>query len=330
MTDLDLENGQADIPPQLALKASRSLEESHAQITKHWLSSIIDDLDLASLQTFPTAELSSSLPKLISYFSRSLSEPAGAGEDRDAVSGLAESISALDREASAPDSMFLHYAILKQALLQAVARDMRSSDAQAMAVFERFDRSFMEFLKAGIESYLDRSASRLQHLANTDALTGLFNIRYFRRQLHDNLEMFKRYQVPFSLMMLDLNRLKQINDGQGHGAGDRALKHLARIMMKEKREMDIAARYGGDEFFLILPGTLTEDAESLGRRIAESVNEVNRRTAGREMTSVSIGIASCPDDGTEVATLRAKADRALYLAKKKPDSGIASFSEAAE
>ena len=127
--------------------------------------------------------------------------------------------------------------------------------------------------------------------------------------------------------MIDLDRLKQLNDVCGHQAGDRALKHLAALMNGEKRETDIAVRYGGDEFFLLLPGTLTEEAEQLAMRIRHCVQALNLSSGGREMTGVSIGVVSCPSDGTDVGTLRAKADRALYLAKSIGGGAVARYQE---
>lgn len=300
----------------VAQKAGISLENREEQITKKWLKAMIDDMELNSLQSFPTEMLLSNIPQLIGCIARSIMEPAPAPCESQELNDLAACMATMRKDEPAATKVFDDYAMLKYLFIEAAAMDLRSSDVRALHVFQRLDASFMNFFKAGLEAYMDQHSRELRQMANTDALTGLFNVRYFRQQLHGNLEMFKRYSVPFSLMMLDIDKLKQLNDTMGHEIGDCALKQLADVLMKEKREVDIAFRCGGDEFFLILPGTVISDVEAASRRIIEKLKTVKLGTGGREMTSVSIGIVSCPRDGTDVGSLRAKADQALYLAKQ--------------
>jgi len=296
-------------------KASVSLKRHETDIIKKWLTTVIDDLGLTSLQSFPTQELSAGFPELIDYIVRSIQEsPEGRTNDFH-LDEIAARLATLRREGPALEKMLDDYALLKRLLQDAAVRDLRKTDLAAIQLSQRIDEGFNNILKAGIGAYIEQNSIELEHLANTDALTGLFNVRYFRRQLHRNLEMYKRYRIPFALMMLDLDNLKELNDALGHNAGDSAIRHLASVMNNEKRETDIAVRYGGDEFFLLLPGTSTDEAERLGHRVSRRVRHINLMTGGKEITGVSIGVVSCPADGTDVGALRAKADRALYLAK---------------
>ncbi len=311
----------------VARKASESLLEHETDVIKEWLKRIIDDLGLFSLQTFPTRELTVGFPELISSLARAISKPDIDLSGSPVLTEVAALLATLRKEEPDVGKMFDDYSLLKQLLLEAAAREMRYTDRLALGVARRLDEGFSQILKAGLTAYIERHSMELQHLANTDAMTGLYNVRYFRHQLHRNLEMFKRYRIPFSLVMIDLDKLKQLNDACGHQYGDRALKNLAAIMNDEKRETDVAVRYGGDEFFIVLPGTATEEAERLALRVNQRVQELNLETGGIEMTGVSIGVVSCPANGTDVGTLRARADRALYLAKSIGGSTVARYHE---
>lgn len=306
----------------LAERAGAAIARNDTFIIKEWLKGVIDALGLASLKSFPTQELSSGFPSLIGGIAGGVATAEPVSADSEAMK-IASLLATVRKEDPSVADVIDDYSMLKELMVEALSSDLRESDMAVIEMTRRLDQGFNEVFKAGIKTYLDNSSRRLQRLADTDALTGLYNVRFFRRQLHGNLEMYKRYRIPFSLLMLDLDELKQLNDVRGHSAGDRALKHLAAIMRKEKRETDIAVRYGGDEFFLLLPGTRSEEAVRLARRIIRKVRGVNLGTGGAEMTGVSIGIVSCPTNGTDVGTLRARADRALQLAKAIGGNAVA-------
>ncbi|MHB0867047.1 MAG: GGDEF domain-containing protein [Thermoleophilia bacterium] len=318
---------QTDDLSVVAQKAGISLQKREEQITKEWLKSMIDDMELESLQAFPTEMLSANLPQLIGHIARSIREPVATPCENQEFSELAACMATIRKGSTAATQVFDDYALLKYMFIEAAAMDLRGSDVRAMQVYQRLDASFMTFFKAGLEAFMDRHSGELEQMANTDPLTGLFNVRYFRQQLHRNLEMFKRYNVPFSLMMLDIDKLKQLNDTAGHEAGDKALRLLADVLVKEKREVDVAFRCGGDEFFLILPGTLIGDVETVSQRVIERLRAGMPGTGGHMMTSVSIGVVSCPGDGTDVGSLRARVDQALYRAKKDGGGSVSRYHE---
>ena len=315
-------HGQAE----LAKKVSISLREHETEIARNWFKAIIDDLNLASLESFPTGTIASAFPRLLSYINDSINEPEPP-EVAPEVRNLAAVLATLNKEESAPGQLLDYYLTVKQLVVDAAQKNLRGSDLETLDVFQRIDRGVMYLFRTGLETFVERRAQKLQQLAHTDPLTGLFNLRYFRTKLHENLELYKRYGVPFSIVMVDLDKLKQLNDWLGHEVGDVALKHLSRIMKSEKRENDIAARYGGDEFFLLLPATGPAEAEALAKRIMKQTRNVNRETEGREMTSVSMGIVSCPEDGADISNLRAKADKALYRAKEQGGDAVSRFED---
>lgn len=313
--------------PLLTRKAAASLKSRETQVIKGWLRQVIDSLGLPSLQAFPTSELAAGFPAVIDGVAESIADPAAAHSRRREVVEVSGLLARLRKEDASIESFVDDYSLLKGLMFEAAAADLRQSDMAVLSITRNLEEGFNTVLKEGLKAYVEQHSSRLQHLADTDALTGLYNVRYFRSQLHKNLEMYKRYRIPFSLLMLDMDDLKQLNDARGHQSGDLALKHLSAIMADEKRETDIAVRYGGDEFFLVLPGTGAADGERLAYRIVRRVRQLNIHSGGKDITGVSIGVVSCPENGSDVGTLRAKADRALYLAKAIGGASVACFQE---
>jgi two-component system cell cycle response regulator len=151
------------------------------------------------------------------------------------------------------------------------------------------------------------------HLSATDALTGLPNYRKLSETLDSEIRRSHRTSRVFAVIVFDLNGMKRINDSQGHLAGDRALCRLADIFQSSCRSIDTAARYGGDEFAIVLPETGAREADAVGRRICERL--LNDREA--PLLSVSIGIAVYPEDGAAIDILFQAADRALYKMKQE-------------
>ena len=308
-------------------KASNSLKNREIPVIKSWLKDVIDSLGLPSLQAFPTNELTKGFPLLIRGLADAIEDPDKISTSLSEISRLSASLATLRKEDPSIEQMMDDYSHLKRLLVKAAAADLRGSDMAVLRISQNLDDGFNFVLKQGVKAFLEQHSARLQHLADTDALTGLYNVRYFRQQLHRNLEMYKRYRIPFALLMLDLDSLKELNDIRGHHSGDAALKHLAAILSTEKRETDVAVRYGGDEFFVVMPGTVAADGERLAYRVVRSVRRLNIQSGGREITGVSVGVVSCPANGTDVGTLRAKADRALYLAKAIGGASVASYQE---
>jgi len=162
-----------------------------------------------------------------------------------------------------------------------------------------------------------RSDERVQQMAVTDPLTGLANYRRLLDALDSEINRHGRTGRSFAVLLLDLDGLKKINDAHGHLVGSRALCRLANILQIHCRAIDTAARYGGDEFVLVLPETESAAAAQVAQRISERLN-----SDGEEPSiSVSIGAAAYPIDGKTIDELLAAADRALYhqkgLSKRK-------------
>jgi diguanylate cyclase (GGDEF)-like protein len=162
-------------------------------------------------------------------------------------------------------------------------------------------------------------ADHLARLASTDPLTGLLNARVFRARLHEEMARATRYRHPLSLLLVDLDGLKRVNDEYGHQAGDAALQHIAVAMRQGLREADVAARVGGDEFALIGPNTSEPAAIVLAERLRLLVAGEPDAGTDRGIT-VSIGISSLVPGSAEGPSERGllhAADMALYEAKHR-------------
>ncbi len=153
-----------------------------------------------------------------------------------------------------------------------------------------------------------RAEEHVRRLATSDPLTGLANYRRLLDALDLEIKRYGRTGRPFAVLLLDMDGLKKINDAHGHLAGSRALCRLASILRMHSREIDTAARYGGDEFVLVLPETESEAAQ----RVAERVSERLRDDGEEPPVTVSVGTAIYPRDGRTIEELLSAADGALY------------------
>ncbi len=160
------------------------------------------------------------------------------------------------------------------------------------------------------------SMQALRELAYRDALTGLWNRRYFEERMSEELSRARRGpESPFALVIVDLNNMKQINDRRGHEAGDRVLRWVARFFEENMRACDVTFRVGGDEFALLLPNTRAEDA---GHLIARLRGELARANSSLEIpVGLSFGAAAYRVDDTTDLAIFIRADEAMYEDKSR-------------
>lgn len=160
---------------------------------------------------------------------------------------------------------------------------------------------------------------RLTTLAVSDGLTGIFNHRYFQERLKHEIGVARRYGHPMSLMLLDLDHFKAYNDTLGHPQGDLLIREVASLLTSTVREVDLVARYGGDEFAVCMPradkGSAVILAERIRKVVAGGAFEQGESFPEGRIT-ISIGVATFPDDGADSVEVLSSADRALYRAKK--------------
>jgi two-component system cell cycle response regulator len=183
-----------------------------------------------------------------------------------------------------------------------------------------------------IAQELAQSQSALRALAETDPLTGLANLRAFRSRLDEEVKRARRYRTALTCVMADMDYLKAINDQLGHAAGDTAISAVARTISEELRETDFGARYGGDEFVVLMPHTGKEEGRILAERICSRLRRTPLEAGGRRiLLAASFGVAElgATPDGDSAGLLLRLADAALYDAKHAGRGRVAVATEAA-
>lgn len=164
------------------------------------------------------------------------------------------------------------------------------------------------------ESALQEALERERDRAAHDGLTGLLNGRTFTDRVEQELERTRRYGGSLSLLYLDLDNFKQVNDTFGHLAGDEVLRRVANAIATNVRQPDVAGRLGGDEFVVLMPSTEADVAGAAAHRLAQAVGEALRPTSG---VAASIGVVSCGTLPKTATTLISRADHAMYDAKRE-------------
>lgn len=187
--------------------------------------------------------------------------------------------------------------------------DFTPGEQQILAIFSTQVSMLLDMISA---------RERITNLADTDDLTGIWNKRYFRRQLPQEIERARTFNVPLSLLLFDIDEFKQINDGFGHVLGDVVLSELCGVVRETLRPTDVMARFGGDEFAIILPHTDLAGAKAVADRILRKLQLLTIPTDEESaiQCSVSIGIAEFGREDQSANDLVRRADERLYLSKR--------------
>ncbi len=180
-------------------------------------------------------------------------------------------------------------------------------------------KALMILIFAAEVSERRRQEEHTKRLAVSDPLTGLANYRLLVERIEAEIKRYGRNGRPFSILLLDMNGLKKINDVHGHVVGSLALCRMAEVLYLSCRDIDTPARYGGDEFGLVLPETSSEDA----RRVAQRISQRLAEDAEIPRLSASVGVAEYPRDGSTIENLLSAADQALYETKRRSSAAMA-------
>jgi len=291
------------------------LDRERDELAKAWLVRLIERASLEEIKGLPTDRLADELPELIGDVLTLTSEssrdiellPPGARERATRIAdlrGARENVAAeLLRDLTA----------IQVAILGSLAKNPDGLDLEGYAdIALRLAEAIGLLQSVAVEGLVERQVNELESLANSDPLTGLSNRRYLQDQLRQALGIYKRYETPFALLILDVDGLKRVNDSKGHQAGDRALVQVATAMRRTLRTTDTAARIGGDEFCVLATNQNAAAAEPLAQRI---VDAVDAETGSDSPIGISIGVVSCPEHGDDTDALMEMADQAMYRAK---------------
>ncbi|MBI3392296.1 MAG: diguanylate cyclase [Nitrospirae bacterium] len=203
-------------------------------------------------------------------------------------------------------------------LEKAVAGGIENSESltKILTLAEELERANRE-LESQKEA-LEKERDRLKEMALKDSLTGILNFRGFREALDREYHAFIRFKVPLSLLMVDIDNFKRVNDTRGHQAGDEVLRTVACLLEGDLRRSDLLARYGGEEFVILLPGTTIDRAYFKAERLRRLIEDHSFAYNGHEIgLTISAGVSAVPMDGVKgIDDFLGMADRALYRAKR--------------
>jgi diguanylate cyclase (GGDEF)-like protein len=297
------------------------LDRSREELAKAWLVRLIERASLDEIKELPTEKIARELPDLITDLVGAMAsngaEPIELDEEQ--VARAAALAALRENRESAVADLARDVAALQSVLVRALRTELGDTDPDAFAAaVERLAEAAGAVQAAAVEEHVRHRSRELEAQANTDPLTGLYNLRYLQRQLHHLLDLAKRYEQSFAILLMDIDGLKRINDAHGHAAGDRMLMQVAMAITRSIRSVDTAARIGGDEFAALAPHQDAAHGAQLAERLATAV-EGEVAAPDIPAVSLSIGVVSCPEHGDDPEQLMDIADRAMYRAKAAGD-----------
>jgi diguanylate cyclase (GGDEF)-like protein len=306
------------LPPFRRLEPAdpeRPLSATAEEITKDWIVRLIEHTSLEQIRELPTERIAREVPPLIEDILRAVLAP-GDGPDLGADGELhrrVQALASLRAERELTPELPRDIAALETVLLRTVQDRLAADPSALVDAIERLIRLFAVLQSGLVQDLLDARSSELEWLANTDSLTGLFNLRYLRQQMDHLLGLQQRYGHPFALLLLDVDGLKRVNDSFGHAAGDELLLGVAEAIRAATRSVDVSARIGGDEFCVLAPHQTASRATILGDRLATGIEMLE--SADGAHVGVSIGVVACPEHSSDPERLLELADMAMYRAK---------------
>ncbi len=195
--------------------------------------------------------------------------------------------------------------------------DVMSLTYASQAVGQLAPFLLVAYLTTTLSADITEARERIENLAQTDALTGLYNLRMFNEVWQREHAACERDRGVYALLMIDMDKLKDINDAFGHDAGNSAITLVAQCLQRSIRNTDYAARFGGDEFAVLLPGATPEIAEAVVKRVRHNVFKTTLDLRSRMIRcSVSIGVVNYPKDSRDSREILSIADRNMYRDKE--------------
>src|SRR5947208_9255179 len=287
------------------------LDETRGELAKAWLMRVVEQSSLEEIERLPTPRIARDLPDLIGEIARAAAAEASPAHGVEWVKRLAE----LSGRGGAIDSQLIRdVAGLQSVMVTALHKQLRSLDpAATLAAVERLTELFSSLQADAVEEVLRQRSRELEWLGTSDELTGLQNQRFLQQHMHHLVGVQRRYGHPFALLLIDVDGLKRINDAYGQAAGDRTLVDVANALSEATRAVDTPVRMTDDEFGVLLPQQTASRARTLADRIATAIEAIEGPAS--QTLSVTVGVVSCPQHGTDVDKLVELADTAMFRAK---------------
>jgi len=304
---------------------SEHIKTNSWDIIEAWLASVLADEEIETSHHLSKFDLINGIPVVLLAVSKNITGPIAEELSKEGLFGTKVSNQGKTRlkQGYNLSEVFREYMWLREQIF-AYLKDKNIMSEEEYLLHSRLDRALDEQLLITINTFTEHYTKQLKERALTDSLTGLYNRRAFFDLLDKELKRAKRYGHPLALMMLDLDNFKQYNDRLGHLAGDNYLKAFGRFLAGHSRTSDIASRFGGDEFAIVLPETTLEEAVEAAERIQLSFKKASKLQTDIANIGISIGVGI--DGGRDATEIYNLTDKLLYEAKRLGPNKIAAES----
>lgn len=296
------------------------LKRSADEITQHWLEAVRADRRIPSADVLEEPLLLNAVPLVLDEILRVI-DLDDSKIEHERICSAARHGRERAQEHFDVKELLREYQILREKTFLYIRRQAEQFAGYGISnsanMCFRIGAALDEAVRETISAFVEEHTLQLRRLSRMDSLTGLYNHRTFYERLADELNRAQRYDSPLSLVLLDLNNFKFVNESKGHQFGDHLLVKSAELMRGDLRQTDILCRYGGDEFGVILPETTQKEASAMMTRLAEDFRELGRTEGAPVDFGICFGLSAFPEDNGSVEHLVKAADERLILSKKE-------------
>ncbi len=315
--------------PSLPQKSSPTLKElirhNADAITQRWLVAVREDRTIPSAEALEEPLLLDAVPLVLDEILRVI-EVDESKIEHEKIGSAARHGRERAHEHFNTKEILREYQLLRQCIFLHLHGQMeqfaRFNVGQAETIYFRIGAALDEAIRETTHAFVEEHVLHWRRLARTDSLTGLNNHRIFYERLTDELNRARRYDSPLSIVLIDLDNFKAVNEAKGHQFGDQLLIKCAEHLREGLRQTDIICRYGGDEFSLILTETSGSHAQDMMCRLTENIQKIARKEGAPDGFGMSFGVSSHPEDEGTVRRMVKVADERLAMNKQEHKVGL--------